>query len=99
LPKRFLAKSLDEARAGMSIVYLAYSVNQVRHLANADRSGLRVAVAFPGDRIPYIDPKTMQPQKGTNCDSAFFCLSQRPEVLERFRSEFRAAGCMILENK
>ena len=96
LPRRFLEKSITEAAAHMSIIYLAYSVNQLRQLSNIQIPlGLAVSIALPADRIPYIDAVTMEPKRGTNCDSAFVCLSRVAAVHDRFSETFGAAGCAV----
>lgn len=76
LPRKFLEKTIAECALGMSAIYLAYSVNQLRQLSSiAIPRGLAVSVALPSKRIPYVDPVTMKPKRGTNCDSAFVLIS------------------------
>ena len=79
----------------MDIIYLAYSVNQLRQLSRVETHGNRIAIALPKDRIPYLDPETMKPKRGTNCDSAFICMSQDPYKLVAFDSVFKATGCAV----
>lgn len=94
LPKRFLFKSIEQADLGLHVIYLAYSVNQLRHLTNLLKgSTISVSVAIPPDRIAYISPETMQPVKGNACDSAFFCLSRFSCHHDRFRESFLDLGC------
>lgn len=96
LPREFLARSLIEAHHGMDIVYLAYSVNQLRQIARLKPpQEIGISIALPAERIPYIDPATMEPVKGTNCDSAFLCLSRDPDIQLGFDLEFRAQGCEV----
>lgn len=76
LPRKFLEKTIAECALGMSAIYLAYSVNQLRQLSCiAIPSGLAISVAMPPQRIAYINPETMRPQRRTNCDSAFILIS------------------------
>lgn len=92
LPQTFLARCIQqEVFTGSDIIYLAFSVNQLRQLGKLLRnapSDLCVSVATPHDRIAYLDPKTMQPVKGTNCDSAFVFLSLDHEVTQHFYEAF-----------
>lgn len=77
LPRKFLEKTITECALGMSAIYLAYSVNQLRQLSSiAIASHLSVSIAMPAKRIPYVDPVTMKMQRGTNCDSAFVLISE-----------------------
>lgn len=96
LPREFLARSIIEAYHGMDIVYLAYSVNQLRQLSKMKAPAqVEISIALPEDRIPYVDPATMEPVTGTNCDSAFVCLSKDVMRHQRFAHEFRAEGCEV----
>lgn len=95
LPKQFLERCIEEAAAGMRIIYLAYSVNQIRQLSNIECSDVEVTIAYPGDRIPYLDPTTLEPVKGTNCDSAFIYLQPRGSFNTEFVEVFAKMGCAI----
>lgn len=96
LPRRFLAKSMIEAYHGVDVVYLAYSVNQLRTLATLLwPPGVRVSVAVPPVRIAYLNPETLEPVRGTNCDSAFFCLSKWDGTHADFAREFQNEGCRV----
>lgn len=102
LPRKFLQKSLVEAGRGMEIVYLAYSVNQLRQLSKLETPpGVTTLIALPPDRIAYLDPQTLEPVKGTNCDSAFvyLCDDRAAEChqAERFAITFKRAGCAVYE--
>ncbi len=96
LPKQFLAKCMIESWHGMDIIYLAYSVNQLRQVTRLGPPvGLGVSIAIPADRIPYIDPLTMEPQRGTNCDSAFVMLSKSHDMHDRFHHAFSTEHCEV----
>ena len=99
LPQEFIRRSMQAAMGGADIIYLAFSVNQLRQLGKLLRHvphKLGVSVATPHDRIAYLDPKTMQPVRGTNCDSAFVCLSLSQDVTKRFHDVF-GATCAIYD--
>lgn len=96
LPHEFMAKSMIEAWHGMDIIYLAYSVNQLRQITRlGPPPELGVSIAMPADRIPYIDPATMEPQRGTNCDSAFIMFSKQAAPHTRFADVFKGEGCEV----
>lgn len=96
LPKQFMAKSLIQAYRGIDVIYLAFSVNQLRMLAELKwPPGVSISIALPAQRIPYLDPETLDPVKGTNCDSAFICMSKDPTTHERFKLEFNGEGCRV----
>lgn len=96
LPRDFMAKSMIEAYHGMNIIYLAYSVNQLRQITRLiPPMALGISIAIPKDRIPYIDPSTMEPVKGTNCDSAFVCFSMQEDMHDRFFKAFGPEGCEV----
>ena len=96
LPKKFLMKSILEAHAGMSIVYLAYSVNQLRQLsAIGVPESVRVSIALPADRIPYLDSETLEPVHGTNCDSAFVFLTPADKSHDTFNTAMASIGCTV----
>lgn len=98
LPKKFLTKCLQATEMAMSCIYLAYSVNQLRQLSKLEVPvHTHVMIAMPADRIPFLDPATMQPVSGTNCDSAFICMSRDPELMLRFARVFRREGCAVYE--
>lgn len=98
LPKQFLLKSILEAHHGLYVVYLAYSVNQLRQLsAIGVPNSVRVSIALPPERIPYLHSKTLEPVKGTNCDSAFIYLTPASEPHTRFVSAMRSIGCEVYE--
>lgn len=95
LPRRFLERSIIEAAKGCSVLFLSYSVNHVRIMANLLRSGIvehdAVAVygAIPLDRIAYLDPVTMRQKRGSNCDSIYwFIAPPASEMTARFEETF-----------
>lgn len=97
LPGQFLRKSIHEASLGMDIIYLAYNMSQTRQLSKIDiPDNLIVSIAIPPERIPYIDPTTMEPVRGTNADSAFICLSTNWGLHKTFALEMRKQlGCRV----
>ena len=97
LPKQFMEHSVAAAAKGSDVIYLAYSVNQLRTLANMEiPSNVNVTIALPKERIAYLDPETMEPQRGTNCDSAFIHFSKDPLRGRWFEAQFRLKGCLVL---
>lgn len=96
LPRQFLARSLIEAYKGMEIIYLACSINQLRMLVSLKwPPGVLVSVAVPASRIPYLNPETLEPVQGTNCDSAFFCLARSTHTHAQFKEVFQLEGCRV----
>ena len=99
LSKKFLRKCIEQAHNGMDIVYLAYSVNQLRQLANLEiPADVKISIAIPSDRIPFTSPETMAPVKGTNCDSAFLCIAVDLLVHMRFWDAFEEQGCTVFRS-
>lgn len=100
LPKQFMERSIKAAAKGSDVIYLAYSVNQLRMLANMEiPSNVSVTIALPKERIAYLNPETMEPQRGTNCDSAFILFTQYGRVTPKisFIVQFGyGMGCLVL---
>jgi len=95
LPKRILQKCVTQSAIGTEIVYLAYSVNQLRHLSNIKiPAGLQLTIAIPPKRIAYLDSETLKPVAGTPCDSAFICMSKNANTHTRFDKAFEATGAL-----
>jgi len=95
LPFRFLEKAILEASLGMQIIHLAYSINAIRQLGKINTSSVDITIAMPQDRIPYINAETMLPQKGTNCDSAFFYITEKDRSHDRFEDFFYDMRCQL----
>lgn len=93
LPRRMLYRALSQSGEG---IFLMFSVNQLRTLAGLDvPQGKRLILAVPTTRIPYLDPQTLTPKRGTSFDSAFLFVGHTSA--DTFVEVFRGAGCMIWE--
>ncbi len=97
LPRKFLERAIQEAKQGRPGIFLMFSVNQLRTLAQLARPRVGVVhLAVPQKRIAYLAPVTMEPKKGTSFDSAFLYLGGRVRG-DTFADTFRRAGCLVLE--
>jgi hypothetical protein len=96
LPKKILQKCVTESVTyHTDLIYLAYSVNQLRHLSNIEiPKALGLTVAIPPKRIAYLDSETLKPVGGTPCDSAFICMSRSANAHTRFDKAFEATGAL-----
>ncbi len=102
LPRKFMERAVYESRH-RDVMYLAYSVNQLRQLSKIEvPTDVSVSIAIPPNRIAFLDPETLEPKKGTNCDSAFILFTHKVRVGPhgRFSGVFGVEeGCAIYQRR
>ena len=89
LPERIMSKSIAEAAQGSSVIYLAYSINQMHYMARAEiPSGVIVTLATPRHRLAYVSAETGVAERSAPCNSAFFMIGRDPDLHKRFSRIF-----------
>jgi hypothetical protein len=83
---------LVAAGDGAELIWVAYNINQLQTLQQANASALALcSICVPSSRVKYLD-KTGTPKGGTPSASAIVCLSTREDAAARFAKAFGGLG-------
>lgn len=98
LPRSFMQSSLLLSEHS-NVIYLAYSVNQLRTLSSLIRgsknAAYNVEICIPEKRIKYISGETLREASSTPCDSAIILMSTDDILVRRFVEYFHDLGAIF----